>query len=106
MRFFDRNVKGTTFNLHLLRIILKKCHHFAKSTVTTLELTERFELMVCGRKLQCIFSEFNDQIKAGLSVLKTRCVYVRMKLMVIMDEIPRALEYAVCHQPLVEEWIA
>jgi hypothetical protein len=48
MRFLALNVKE--FNPHLLLIILKKCHHFAKHRDNP-ELTERFELMVVVRKL-------------------------------------------------------
>jgi lysyl-tRNA synthetase class 2 len=50
-------------------IILKKCHHFAKHR-DNLGLTERFELMVCGKEVANAYSQrinrsrpFEDQMR-------------------------------------------
>jgi lysyl-tRNA synthetase class 2 len=39
----------------------RKCHHFVKHRDNP-ELTERFELMVCGKEVANAYSELNDPI--------------------------------------------
>jgi lysyl-tRNA synthetase class 2 len=42
------------------------------------ELTERFELMVCGKEVANAYSELNDPIDQR-SVLKSKCDYLKRR---------------------------
>jgi lysyl-tRNA synthetase class 2 len=49
----ELNAKETIFNRLSLQIIQRKCHH-CKQHRDNPELTERFELMVCGKEVECL----------------------------------------------------
>jgi lysyl-tRNA synthetase class 2 len=57
----ELNAKETIFNRLSLQIIQRKCHH-CKQHRDNPELTERFELMVCGKEVANAYSELNDPI--------------------------------------------
>ena len=58
---FGEKAKASLFNPPLLRIIPLKCH-LCKRHRDNPNLTERFELFICGKEVANAYSELNDPI--------------------------------------------
>jgi lysyl-tRNA synthetase class II len=61
MRFLALNVKEIIFSQHSL-LIIQEMSPLCKEHRDNPELTERFELMVCGKEVANAYSELNDPI--------------------------------------------
>jgi lysyl-tRNA synthetase class 2 len=59
MRFFGAKCEGN-IQPTFITDYPKRCHHYVKNDNP--ELTERFELMVCGKEIANAYSELNDPI--------------------------------------------